>query len=155
MENEKMGDQLSLKPDTLTGMSAVRHHKGEHKGEHMKREHMDNPELKELYKEHDALHAEYKKTKHPETKKHMDEIKKDIQDVLHELKSAPAPAAKSGFAGKFEGHEDTDYYSAADATPSATHTHKMHIHVGSLIAGAAIGVALLLASQKYHWFKKA
>jgi DUF1680 family protein len=154
-ERSKEGQEMQMGSNELTEMGG---HKPKMKGtreelaahHEKKAAHLESAELKQLEKQLHQVQHEYKTTKDPELKKEIDEIIREIRATKMEHQMDKTEKTMH-FDGKFDGHEDPDIFSAADAVAA---THKK-LDAKSVLLGIAIGVTAYWAVKKFHLLGKA
>jgi DUF1680 family protein len=148
------GQEMQMNSGELTEMAG---HKPKMKGtreelaahHEKKASHLESAELKELQKQLHQVQHEYKTTKDPELKKEIDEIIREIRAAKMEHQMVKTEKTMH-FDGKFDGHEDPDIFSAADAVAT---THKK-FDIKSILLGVVIGVAAMYAAKKFKLIKE-
>lgn len=160
-ERTQHGQEMQMNPGELTEMAGYKpkmkfthdelaaHHEKKAAHHEKKAAHAESAELKELQKQLHQVQHEYKTTKDPELKKEIDEIIREIRAAKMEHHMDKTEKTMH-FDGKFDGHEDPDIFSAADAMPTSK-----KLCAKSVLLGIAIGVTAYWAVKKFHLLGKA
>ena len=154
-ERASTGQEMQMGSNELTEMAGQKPMRPKMKLTHeQKATHAENAELKELVSQRRQVQEEFKAATDPAVKKELaaeaEELNKEIRaaKMEHQMEK---PEKMGHFDGKFDGHEDPDIYSAADAVAA---THKK-LDAKSVLLGIAIGVTAYWAVKKFHLLGKA
>lgn len=151
-----MADQIELKPNELTGQSAVRtkHHKHDGDGHFKELEKTlpieEKKELEELIKEKKDLKTQLLTTKDANVKKQLEEVEKEIKEIFTEHQK-DMKAEKSKTSSSFDNATSLDDFS--DASGETMQKSKKEINGKSILVGTIIGVLVMWAiNKKYNLF---